>query len=648
MTIGLDRANRAGAIDTGCMSIGRERSAPLPSEDRVRRIRMRTLLIVAVLVPTLGLGGLAGVVVAGRWANRQASTALAADAGRLDRVVDVRDAIADEEIHSTLAALAIDLGSSLDDPDGMDASAEHNALRAARVRVDQALASPAGAPLRPSVAGLSAVRRSIDDGTATYDDVNAVFLGLDGQAEAQVLDQLDHIERTANRRPLSAELRARLRAVRETVSLFSSSGDRIRAALDITLGSRDRTVATGLLDATTRFEAAAERAGPFLGPRAEVAWDVFRNDPAAVSTEQTIGSAVRIGLGVPAATPTDVGAPALVDMIGDGARWAVLLNDVVSASSSDLEAAARDQAHDDTRNVVVAAAVASLLAAVSLGIALLIARELVRPARDLEEAARRVASGDFDLPSIAQRGPRELTATVGAFNDMAATLAAVEERAVALADDLESPVLTDSLPGRTGEALQLAMDRLRASIQLAEQQRQDLTELATRDGLTGLLNRAAALDAVGRELARARREEQALLALFIDLDGLKQLNDAHGHGVGDQALRQVADALVSTTREADIVARLGGDEFVVVGPVPDDGTVGVEAITDRILAAVRARDVVLPDGSIPLHCSIGIAVSGPEVDSVGSLIHAADTALYEAKRAGGDRAAWGRPAPQPT
>ncbi len=606
---------------------------------------MRTLLIVAVLVPILGLGGLAGAVVGARWANREASTALAADAGRLDRVVDVRDALADEEIHSSLLALAADLGTPLDDLEGVDEQSERTAVGAARARVDAAMASAPGAPLRTSLPELAALRRSLDAGTASYNDVSELFVRLDGQAETQVRDQLGRIERTADRRPLPSEPRARLRAVREAVSLFSSSSDRIRFALEIMLGTRDPSVASSLIDGTARFEAAADRAVPSLGPRAVAAWQLFRSDPAAVSTEAMIDAAARLGLassGAAAATPD---AAVLVTAIGDGARWAVLLNDVVSASSCDLAEAAHDQANDDTRRVIGAAAVSSLLAVVSLGLALLIARELVTPARELEDMARRVASGDFDLPPIDAWGPRELAATLEAFNDMAATLAAVENQAVALADDPESPVLADSLPGRTGEAMQVAIDRLRASIHLAEQQRMELTELATRDGLTGLLNRAAALDAVGRELARSRREEQPLLALFIDLDGLKQLNDAHGHAVGDQALREVAGALGSTTRQADILARIGGDEFLVTGPVPTEGTAGVEAIADRILRAVRARDVVIADGAqIPLRCSIGMAVSRPGVDTVGSLLQAADTALYEAKRAGRDRAAWSRPA----
>jgi len=248
----------------------------------------------------------------------------------------------------------------------------------------------------------------------------------------------------------------------------------------------------------------------------------------------------------------------------------------------------------------------------------------------------------WDELTEAQR--RELAATVEAFNDMAATLAAVEHHAVALAEDPDSPVHADPLPGRTGQAMQAALDRLRSSISAAEQHRAELTELATRDGLTGLLNRTAAMDLVERELARARRDGSTLLALYVDLDGLKALNDTQGHAAGDEAIRRTADALAATTRDADVVARLGGDEFLVVGPVPPNGHSGVAAFADRVHRAVSDRVIELEDGStVRLGCSVGVAVSCPDVASADSLVRAADVALYRAKEAGRGRVVWSTP-----
>src|SRR3546814_6265442 len=88
---------------------------------------------------------------------------------------------------------------------------------------------------------------------------------------------------------------------------------------------------------------------------------------------------------------------------------------------------------------------------------------------------------------------------------MAGTLSAVEAHAVALADDPEAPLLSESLPGRTGRALQVALNRLRSSMQVAEQRRRDLEQAATHDALTGLLNRAAAFEMLDHDLARMER-----------------------------------------------------------------------------------------------------------------------------------------------
>jgi len=294
---------------------------------------------------------------------------------------------------------------------------------------------------------------------------------------------------------------------------------------------------------------------------------------------------------------------------------------------------------------------AVVLVLASVAVARWIARSLARPSSDLEVAARRVERGDFDLPPVAVRGPREVRATVTAFNDMAATLAAVEDHAVALAEDPTSPVLDHPLPGRTGHAMQAAIDRLRRSLDEAEAHRVELVELATHDGLTGLRNRAAAYAEIERELARARREGVSLLAVYVDLDGLKELNDTYGHETGDAAIVATAAALRATTRRADIVARLGGDEFMVVGPVPPGGPEAVLAFAERIHAAVGAQTVAVGDGLRELRCSIGVALSSPAGDTTEDLVRAADAAMYRAKTAGRDRvvSTWHGPsdAPQP-
>lgn len=128
------------------------------------------------------------------------------------------------------------------------------------------------------------------------------------------------------------------------------------------------------------------------------------------------------------------------------------------------------------------------------------------------------------------------------------------------------------------------------------------------------------------------------MVLFVDLDGLKQLNDRHGHDAGDAALVVVADALRATTRVDDAVARLGGDEFIVAGGA--DGPAEVAALSERIRAAVDSSSLLWRGNHLRVQCSIGMAVSGDVATTADDLVHEADLALYEAKHQGRDRAAW--------
>lgn len=613
---------------------------------RSRRHRLRSVLLLGIAVPLLGLLGLATVLVAERWADRDASRSLERQAAELGRTVEVRAALAEEEVHGTVLALARDFGVTVDEVPGFAAVEERALLAEARARVDRLVAERPGAPSQALLDELAELRQRLDRDDAAYAEVSDLHLRINDSVEGRWLEQLRAIEAAANRRPLPAEIRAPLRGLRETVAAFSEGGQRIRSGVPLLLGDGGTPELRDLLAATTRFEAAARRAEPSLGPRATQAWDRFGTDPAAQRLEELLDAAVRVGLGE-AESPLGLDLETLAGALLDGSRWGILLTDVVQSASTDLEAAARDQVRSDTQAVAAAAGAAVALGAVSVFLALLIARQLVRPATALELGARRVEHGQFELEPIEVRGPREVAAIIEAFNDMAATLAAVEHHAVALAEDPDSAELDDPLPGRTGRAMQVAIDRLRTSIRQAEEHRAELHHLATRDGLTGLLNRTAAFEAIGRDLARAERDGTVLMALYVDLDGLKALNDTYGHSAGDEAIRRTADVLAATTRRADVVARLGGDEFLVAGMVPEGpaGIAEVRALADRIHRAITDARVRLEgDVEVPLRASVGVATSGPGTATVAELIRAADDALYTAKRSGRSQVAWHRSA----
>jgi diguanylate cyclase (GGDEF)-like protein len=158
---------------------------------------------------------------------------------------------------------------------------------------------------------------------------------------------------------------------------------------------------------------------------------------------------------------------------------------------------------------------------------------------------------------------------------------------------------------------------------------------AVHDTLTGLPNRALILDRTEQMLARARRSYVPVAALFIDLDGFKEVNDTFGHAIGDRLLQAVTARLVAIMRESDSVGRLGGDEFVILvdGSTMDAGP---ELVAERLLSVLR-EPFELEDtlcGPLSLTASIGIAAGARS--SATELLRDADIALYGAKAAGKD------------
>jgi diguanylate cyclase (GGDEF)-like protein len=162
-------------------------------------------------------------------------------------------------------------------------------------------------------------------------------------------------------------------------------------------------------------------------------------------------------------------------------------------------------------------------------------------------------------------------------------------------------------------------------------QADSLYVLAAKDTLTGLATRRVFEERLAQEHARAARYGTTVSVLIADLDGLKAVNDSHGHDAGDEALRAVGAAVTMGIRATDLGARWGGDEFAVVAP-----STGVEdalSLAERIrLLAERGH------GSRPITLSIGVATRDPAASgTVDALLRDADAALYEAKRLGRNR-----------
>lgn len=157
-----------------------------------------------------------------------------------------------------------------------------------------------------------------------------------------------------------------------------------------------------------------------------------------------------------------------------------------------------------------------------------------------------------------------------------------------------------------------------------------LERLATTDSLTGLLNRYAFQKEAQKRLSIAKRYDHRMAVLFIDLDGFKRINDTYSHEMGDRLLSLVSTRLLHSLREEDIICRFGGDEFVVVTRVHlDEDTVDIAKKLIKLISEPYDMEGKL----LRISACIGIACRHAN-ESMDDLIHAADLALYRAKRQG--------------
>jgi diguanylate cyclase (GGDEF)-like protein len=191
------------------------------------------------------------------------------------------------------------------------------------------------------------------------------------------------------------------------------------------------------------------------------------------------------------------------------------------------------------------------------------------------------------------------------------------------------------------------LDRALRYAAMRQRQHVTLAHQALHDPLTGLPNRALFGDRLQMALARLERDEGSVGLLFLDLDGLKAVNDSLGHGAGDQLIVEVGRRVQSALRSADTLARIGGDEFAVICPGVG-GPQEVAMIAERVREAVSAPYRLGAPVMFP-SVSIGISLTGDPKRRPDDLLAQADGAMYEAKRNRREQVdAWNRNMDQPT
>jgi len=612
---------------------------------RLLPLSIRTSLVALVLLPLAIAIGLASVKVANQSSLRGQAVTARQSSLFLDSLLRARIDVYNEYVasESIVAAQAYHVSATkLNSILGVNVQAT---LIAARRTVDQQkVLGPKGA-FAPEYAELLILRRAITGGSASSTEVESFFNKFSSTIDALWENSFETLAKSSQSTD-SVATSDRLAALNSSFDAFTSGlgEENLQGggSLESVLTSASTAAGTqALIVSHQQFEEATSSFPAVLGPRGATAWKALLSQPLSRSFESYVTLGITVGL-AKGAPPYSVSSTAISEIARSEVEWADSLTNVVLASSADLRVATANQAGSATRALTLTFLAMLLLVLGAIGSVLAFGRAIRRPLARIASALKSVQEGELEFPQLDETGPREIALASAAFNEMSSTLRAVQAQAIALSTgELDDPVLQRPLPGQTGAALQSALNNLQVSVRANETKRGELMERATRDSLTGLLNRGAALEALDLDLASARRSqgELVLTVLFIDLDELKKINDSLGHDGGDDAIKAVADALRASTRASDVIARFGGDEFVV-------GWLGKRDSEAPALLATRVSEfisnsVVEGEGrSRRIGCSIGVAVSEPHDRTVESLIERADHALYMAKANGRGQVRW--------
>lgn len=260
---------------------------------------------------------------------------------------------------------------------------------------------------------------------------------------------------------------------------------------------------------------------------------------------------------------------------------------------------------------------AVLVTALCVLIAVMLRRELQTPLERMARFAAELTPEQLTQPLVIQRPQRR---------------GQIDEIDV-LADGFGK--LQTGLRGHIANLDEMVAERTERLEQLVE----EIHRLSMTDALTGAYNRRSIDERLPREVERAHRYGRDLSVLFVDLDHFKQINDSHGHPVGDVVLRQMAASVREQLRSGvDWMARYGGEEFLVV--LPETPLASAVATAERLRERIAAERVVLDSGlQLQVTSSFGVTCCRDEDDS-GSLLARADALLYEAKLGGRNRVAF--------
>ncbi|SFF58393.1 putative bifunctional diguanylate cyclase/phosphodiesterase [Blastococcus tunisiensis] len=605
---------------------------------RRRGVPLWRYLAALVLLPLIGVVVLATAAAQAR-ATEAASAERAEEAVRILALLDAARSGAEQEMVPILSLRVIEdpaIASALGLPEFLllaQRQAAQDEAERARALTDRALSQiPPGSIGGPAAeraeADLTALRAEGDAGAL---DIEALYLRfLTVSTDLMTAQKATAAAATAEGVPGPT-----LRAIRDvqTIAQLTQSASR---QMPLFLGSLLVGGGGNLVGSTTAWQTAwldytdAQRQMDDLSSESlQEAWREVRSSDLVTRVDGVLSS------GVDGGGATRLALPEIASLLFQSQERSTMLAELVATAVDEaqtLVSADRERANDRLQSVLVLGA--GLLAASVLG-ALLLGRSVARALRLLAGQATQISQGS--LVEVEVAGPREVRTVSAALGSAVAGLRRIQDQAQAVArGDLDNALLDQPLPGPLGEVVHASVREIVHSVRQREELQFALAHQATHDPLTELPNRAQAVTLVTSALHRGRRSGEMTGLLFVDLDGFKAVNDAHGHAAGDEVLREVARRLRAAVRPGDVVCRLGGDEFVVlVEPVHSEHD--LLDLADRLIGSV-SEPITVARTPVRIGASIGVAVSRDGSTDADVLFAEADTAAYRAKAHGRGRA----------
>jgi len=514
--------------------------------------------------------------------------------------------------------------------------------------VDQLVADGVGAPT-VTVEDISTLRGRLDGTVVSSRDA---FEVVGARLDSAGLAAADELVELAEGIPDGDRLIARMR----TTELLAEGHSNLSAQFLAYFGSRFSVEIEPVLElqrlaalrSSFRSMLAELAENPASSQAIQTTIDELRSDSALTSYQAVVDEhlAVAITSGL-VAEEGDLFANAFADIdriitVFDSSTtsiedWLIATessgSDLLDTVVDNVSAANADISHT-RRSVFIQAAV--------MIVAIVVVTMIIRrPIRRLTALAALVRDGrPID---IAPSGPSEVHHAGQVLVEAGSNQELIRLQAVALADGkLDDPVLQLTASGDAGRLAAEATRALSRSIAETRSYQAQLSYQATHDGLTGLRNRPATVEALAGAMSRMRSHELSTAVLFIDLDEFKPINDTYGHAAGDQALIEISKRLLATTRQGDVVGRMGGDEFVIVYESATSAE-EVDEFAQRVRGTVR-ESIWISGMQVNVGCSIGISMTSPDdgitdltqppADLARAAISHADLAVYAAKAAG--------------